>query len=155
MVVVYTEEQPDRDLNINGESSGYSLRRTSARVKTREANNSRPSPPPAEKKRASASTSNKMGRIVKKSKIENEPATATVKELATSVVAGDGGTTDDSTAVTVAKSAYAKVTETLRKFNKYYLNLIQVVKTGLHEFILFFRKQYSLVSVCLCAFWIL
>lgn len=134
MVVVYTEEQPDRDLNINEESNnGYSLRRTSARVKTREANNSRPSPPPAEKKRASASasasTSNKMGRIVKKCKIKNEPATATVKELATSVVAGDGGTTDDSTAVTVAKSAYAKVTETLRKFNKYYLNLIQAEET--------------------------
>lgn len=131
MVVVYTEEQPDRDININGESeSGYSLRRTSARVKTREANNSPPSPPPAEKKRASASTStsNKMGRVVKKSKIENAQP-ATVKELATSVVAGDGGNTDDSAAVTVSKSAYAKVTETLRKFNKYYLNLIQAEET--------------------------
>ncbi|KAH6781844.1 histone-lysine N-methyltransferase [Perilla frutescens var. hirtella] len=124
MVVVYTEEEPDRDLQINGEMhtqtvSGYSLRRTSARVKIREAKNSLPSPSPplpAEKKRAASTpTPNKMVvPIVKKCKTRNA-------QEATSVVAGG----EDSTAVAVEKSAHVKVTETLRKFNKYYLNFIQ------------------------------
>lgn len=124
MVVMYTDEQPDRDLTINEESrsqskSGYSLRRTSARVKkTREASNS----PPPERKRTAAASS-KKGRIEKKTKTENAESTT-----ATAVVAG-GGHSDDSAIVAVEKSAYAKVTETLRKFNKYYLHFIQVVKS--------------------------
>ncbi|XP_057791635.1 LOW QUALITY PROTEIN: histone-lysine N-methyltransferase, H3 lysine-9 specific SUVH4-like [Salvia miltiorrhiza] len=125
MVVLYTDEQLDRDLTINGENkSGYSLRRTGARVKTREARDSSPSPPPppAERKRT-VPASSKMGRIEKKIKTEN------AETKATALVAGGGGNSDESATFAVEKSAYAKVTETLRKFNKYYLNFIQAEET--------------------------
>ncbi|XP_047967700.1 histone-lysine N-methyltransferase, H3 lysine-9 specific SUVH4 [Salvia hispanica] len=116
VVLLPTDKQPAGDLTIKEVShskSGYSLRSTRARAETREA---RDSPPPAVKKRTAAASA-RAGRAEKKIKPDNaEESTA---------AAAVGGNRDESAVVAVEKSAYAKVRETLRKFNRYYLNFIQ------------------------------
>ncbi|KAI3463150.1 hypothetical protein Pfo_019813 [Paulownia fortunei] len=118
MVVLYTDKQSDSKLQ-NDAHTGYPLRRTSARVKILEAKNSTTDLNPPEKRGASVP---KMSRMGKKRKIDKPGNAHGCKIVDTDSTAVEKSVATDSTA---EKSVYAKVTETLRTFNKYYLHFIQ------------------------------
>lgn len=112
-------------------------RRTSARVKSRKVS----PPPPAKRKRPAASSSKKMAPLV-------DGSTTTTASTSAVVAVGGGG---DSAVIPVVRSDYAKVTDTLRKFNKYYLNFIQVVDCVVYELIVSSVNSYVAVNFFGCS----
>ncbi|GFQ00795.1 histone-lysine n-methyltransferase h3 lysine-9 specific suvh4 [Phtheirospermum japonicum] len=127
MVVFYSDEQVNPKIEMAADA-GYTLRRTSARIKTREAKNekrSAPAPAPA----PATPTPAKMDRKVKKRKLESPPqldddvADADVSDAV--VTTSTDVSETDVAASAAGKSVHAQVTETLRAFNKHYLHFIQ------------------------------